>query len=218
MIKNCFALIVLCLLFLLFQEKAKAQEVKGDIGFNLTFAHYTGTSEDMYYHPKGYYAYAIDPGIEILYRYKLTNSISVGTGANYQSGRIPAFLNRFKFGEISIPFLFRIVTNPESESKYFMSTAIYVGKILHFSADNYGKVDWHRLETNYIWGYSPNSFFVDLSLNVGVSLNDKNQNEFSVSPVVKFRVKDNWMENYRKSIYYGIMFSYQLNLKRHQKI
>lgn len=218
MIKNCFTLIVLSFILFAFQEKAKAQEVKSDIGFNLTFVHYTGTSEDLYYHPKEYYTYAIDPGIEILYRHKLSNSISVGTGASYQTGWIPAYLNRFKFSEFSIPLLFKYVTNPASRSKFFLSTAIYAGKMLHISADNFGKVDWHKLEMKYIQGYSPNSFFVDLSLNVGVSLNDKNQNEFSVSPVVKFRVKDNWMENYRKSMYYGIMFSYQLNLKRHQKI
>lgn len=218
MIKNCFTLIVLCLILFAFQGKTQAQEVKSDIGFNLTFAHYTGTSEDMYYHPKGYYTYSIDPGIEILYRYKLSNSISVGTGASYQTGRIPAYLNRFKFGEISAPLLFRIITNPEGKSKFFLSAAIYGGKILYISADNFGRVDWHKLEMKYIQGYSPNSFFVDLSLNAGVSFKADGENEFSISPIVKFRVKDNWMENYRESIYYGIIFSYQLNLKRNQKI
>ncbi len=218
MIKNRVTLIVLCLMFSAFQGKAQAQEVKSDIGFNLTLAHYTGTSEDMYYHPKGYYTYSIDPGIEILYRYKLSNSISVGTGASYQTGRIPAYLDRFKLGEISIPLLFRVITNPEGESKFFLSSAIYAGKILHISADNFGRVDWHKMGMNYIQGYSPNSFFVDLSLNAGVSFKADGKNEFSISPVVKIRVKDNWMENYRESIYYGIIFSYQLNLKRNQKI
>lgn len=218
MVKNYFTLIALCLMLFAFPGKAKAQEVKSDIGFNLTLAHFTGTSEDMYYHPKGYYTYSIDPGIEILYRYKLSNSISVGTGASYQTGRIPAYLDRFKFGEISVPLLFRFVTNPAGKSKVFLSTAIYAGKLLNISADNFGRIDWHKLEMKYIQGYSPNSFFVDLSLNAGVSFKADDQNKFSISPVVKFRVKDNWMENYRKSMYYGIIISYQLNLKRHQKI
>lgn len=205
-------------MLLAFQGKAQAQEVKSDIGFSITFAHYTGTSEDMYYHPNGYYTYSIDPGIEILYSYKLSNSISVGTGASYQTGRIPAYLNRFKFGEISAPLLFRIIKNPEGKSKFFLSAAIYRGKILHISADNFGRVDWHKLEMKYIQGYSPNSFFVDLSLNAGVSFKADGKNEYSISPIVKFRVKDYWMENYRESIYYGIIFSYHLNLKRNQKI
>ena len=215
MIKNSFTLIVLCLMLFVFQVESKAQEEKSDIGFNLSLVHYTGTSDDMYYHPKGYYSYSIDPGIEILYRYKLTNWISVGTGACYQRGRIPAYLNRFQFGEISVPLLFRFVTNPANKSKVFLSTAMYAGKILHISADNFGRIDWHNLEMKYIQGYSQNSFFVDLSVNAGVSFKAEDNNEFSVSPVVKFRVKDNWMENYRESIYYGIIVTYQFNLKRH---
>jgi hypothetical protein len=215
---NSFTLIVLCLLLIVFPGKVKAQEVKSDIGFNLTLAHFTGTSKELDYPPKGYYTYPINPGIEILYRYKLTNWISVGTGACYQTGQIPAYLNRFKFDEFSIPLLFRFVTNPASKSNVFLSTAIYAGKILYVSADNYGKIDWHKLELKYIQGYSPNSFFVDLSLYAGISSKALNQSKFSVSPVVKFRVKENWMENYRKSMYYGIIISYQLNLKRPQKI
>ena len=218
MIKDCFTLIVLCLMLLVFHGKAKGQEVKSDIEFNLTFAHYTGTSEDMYYHPNGYYTYSFDPGIEILYSYKLSNSISVGTGASYQLGRIPAYLDRFKLAEISVPLLFRIITNPEGKSKFFLSSAIYAGKILHISADNFGRVDWHKMGMKFIQGYSPNSFFVDLSFNAGVSFKANDKNEYSISPMVKFRVKDNWMENYRESIYYGILFSYQLNLKRNKKI
>lgn len=209
-----FKIYFLCLIFVIFQKGIMAQERKSDLVFDLTFAHYNGTSKDFINPPEGVYTYPIDPGLEISYQYKLTQWMAVGSGVCYQRGRLPAYLNRFRFGEISIPLLLRLIMNPNSKNKVFLSTAIYEGKILHIVADNNGKGEiWNNIDLKYIDGYSESSFFTDLSFNAGISFLADHQNEFSISPMVKFRLKDNWMKNYRDNMFYGIKFSYQLNLQ-----
>jgi hypothetical protein len=199
------------------QEEIVAKKGKSSIGCSLVLAHYANSNQKFIGPVVGFYTYPVDPGIEISYHYLLNKRINLGAGLSYQKVRIPAYVNRFRFNEVSIPILFEYTKHPERRNKIILSTALSAGKVNNLIVDNLGSGDiWHTIPLKYVDNYSEKCFFMDILFSPGISLVTINQNEISISPFVKYRIIDNWMQNYREHFYYGIKLNYQLNFKTKQ--
>jgi hypothetical protein len=205
--------------FNLYSQELKpktAQYYRNSIIFSGIATHFdTNIGENML--ALGSYTDLFDPGVELLYQFSFSSKFGLSTGANYQYGRCTSTTNhtidRFHFGEISFPLIFRSTIISEQKHSLFISAGFYFGKLIHFT--------WERPARGSGWEkyyymdhekyYSTNYFFGDIFFNVGYSYKASPVNEFTFSPFIKYRIVDNWMGNYRKSYYYGIQINYQLN-------
>lgn len=172
-------------------------------------------------HDPGTYKYPFDPGVELLYQFSFSPKFSLSTGINYQKGRISTYAltdDRFRYNEINFPFLFRTNFISGENYSFFISTGLFFGEMITFEGERQvcGS-KWIEIPKNeyesLIKYYNQDNFFTDIILNAGFSYRINTKNEFAVSPFIKYRIADNWMGHYRKSYYYGIQLSYQLNFK-----
>lgn len=192
-----------------------AQESKGSLVFGGLLTHFqrTGEMSDI----NGFYNDLVDPGIELLYQYKVANRIYLSSGISYQYARLANWKgsrDRFRFGELSIPVIakLKLISN---EVRYpYCSIGLSYGKLVHpvWGSPNKG-TGWDDKSGKYNEYYSGQDSFVDLMFDFGMNFYFHNQNEFSVAPFIKYRVKDNWMNYYLEDFFWGVKLNYQLNFK-----
>jgi len=205
---NHFVLIVL--FFYCFS--AFAQDQKGYVSFSPYFSHYIPKTSEL---QLGDVPYNVCPGIELLYNYQLSTSGKLATGLSYQYASIISHANssdKFVFGELSLPVL---LTFTEKNNRLSLVTGIYAGKFLHFEWYKMAHSQWSKA-TYYDprFGYKAQNAFADLYLAVSYSINKNDPHHTSISPFVKYRIGENWMDLYRESFYYGFKFTinmYKLN-------
>lgn len=156
--------------------------------------------------------YDICPGIEILYNYKLGTSFKLGSGLSYQYVNMISYAsgsNKFIVGEISLPVLF---TFTEKKNRLSVETGVYAGKFLHFDWYHKSHSQWSKASFyDPRFGYKEQNAFADLYLAVSYVVNKSDLRPAALSPFVKYRVAENWMNLYRESIYYGFKFTISLN-------
>lgn len=217
--KNSSKIFISCFMILIFNT-VLAQQSKSNLVISGTLAHYLrsgGTS-----HIKGFYKYPVDPGLELLYQYRLGNGSFLSSGLTYQRGRIANYKeteDRFRFGEISIPILFKHDLIRSGKKNLFSTLGVSFGKMLHLDWERPTSSDeWFDVLGKYEEHYSEKNTFTDLLFDLGISFPASAKNTIAISPYVKYRVKDNWMGYYRDRQYYGIKISYQFNLKRNEKL
>ncbi|HLN74406.1 MAG TPA: hypothetical protein VK205_14015 [Prolixibacteraceae bacterium] len=209
---------LLLVVFVLMSVYCSAQESKSDLVFSGTLAHYQRLGGNTGI--QGFYNYPVDPGIEVLYQYRVANTFLLSSGLCYQYGRIASWKgseNRFRFGEISLPLIFKQLLVKDDKLNLFTSFGISYGKMLNLDWEvpekgtGWGAVDRHQNEH-----YSVKNAFSDLLFDVGVSFPLSNQNAIAISPYLKYRLKDYWMEYFRKDVYYGIKISYLFSLRKNE--
>lgn len=164
--------------------------------------------------------YNVCPGIEFLYHYQLVPSFSLRTGLSYQYANMISNANgadKFIFGEMSLPVLF---TLSGKNNRFSMETGVYTGKFLHFEWYKQSHSRWSKA-TFYDprFGYKDQNTFADLYLAISFALNKTDPHTAVISPFIKYRVAENWMNLYRESVYYGFKFTINMyKLKRDEKI
>jgi hypothetical protein len=167
---------------------------------------------------EGFYNYPVDPGLEIVYQYKLNNSFFISSGINFQHGRIANYKHsedRLRFNELSIPLVAKAMLYSGIKSQFYISSGISLGWLTGFdwespdSADNWKRVDYRYDEDDY----SGDNFFIDILFSPGVAFKS-GKNGFSVAPYFNFRLNDYWIGSFREKFYYGIKMNYQLNLQK----
>ncbi|MDP3915824.1 MAG: hypothetical protein Q8R96_19020 [Bacteroidota bacterium] len=194
-----------------------AQDQRSTWGISTLLSHYDREKENEL--NLGDVGYNINPGLEVLYGYQLRNSFFLSTGISYQYVDLVSHLetyDRFQVGELSIPVLLTV----KDESGFFsFSTGFYSGRFLHFSWDKRLHSQWIPVNPKEREQYSDKSFFMDAYLDFAYSNSRwfKDGNVIRIAPFVRFRFKENWMDYYRTSIYYGIKLGIDLNFKLKEK-
>ena len=195
----------------------RAQDEKSYMSISPILSHYDRVKSNELY--LGDVPYNVCPGIEFLYNYKIGSFCKMGTGLSYQYASVVSHVetsDKFNFGELSIPVLFTLT---EKKNRFSVETGIYAGKFLHFS--------WYR-ELHSRWekvnsypqqvGYKDRNAFADLYLAISIGINKSTHHPALISPFIRYRFAENWMEHYRESSYYGIKFTINLiNLKKDEK-
>lgn len=196
-------------------NSSTAQESKSSLVCGVVGTHFqrTGEKSDI----EGFYNDLLDPGIELLYQYGLTNKLYLSLGFIYQYARLANWKgaeSRFRFGEISIPVIAKLKLTNNEVCYPYGSIGFSYGKMIHpiWGSPNKG-TGWDDDPARYFDYYSGKGFFADLLLSFGMSFHLANQNEFSVAPILKYRFKDNWMGHFMKDTFLGININYQLNIK-----
>ncbi len=191
-----------------------AQGDKNSLIFSGTLAHYirSGEKSDI----KGFYNYPVSPGVEVLYQYKFSKFSYLSSGVNYQRGRFANYMeahDRFRFGEISVPIIFKQVLMQKDKKNLFATAGFSYGTMVQLSWESpTSSSEWVDVPREYDEHYSDKDSFADLLFSFGASFRATPKNEFSISPYFKYRLKDNWMNYFRNELHYGIKISYQLNL------
>lgn len=190
-----------------------AQENKSTWNINVLLAHYDRVKANEL--NLGNVGFNINPGLEALYKYQLRNSIFLSSGISYQYVNLISHIetsDRFQVGELSIPILLTI----NDKSGFFsFSSGIYSGRFLHSSWDKNLDNQWVPVNTKERVHYSKKSSFMDIYVDFAYSNSGwfNNNNVVKIAPFVRFRFKENWMEYYRTSVYYGIKFGINFKMK-----
>jgi hypothetical protein len=212
--KNTIQIILVIISIIPF-HLSTAQESKSSLVFGVKGTNFqrTGEKSDI----NGFYNDLFDPGMEVLYQYGLSDKLYLSSGLMYQYARLANWKgsrDRFRFGEISIPVIAKLkLTNNEAWYPYG-SIGLSYGKMIHpiWGSPNKG-TGWDDNPAKYFEYYSGKGFFADFLLSFGTNFRLADQNEFSVTPFIKYRFKDNWMGYFMKDFFWGINLNYQLNFK-----
>lgn len=189
-----------------------AQEEKQSLSFNAILTHYMQAKDSYLGIEHGYYFYPISPGMEILYKLKITEKLTIGSGINYQFGRNASNVNgplRFRFQELSIP----LVLQKEFElngKKWYLISGIYGGKIIELIAEHPDKYwEWHEWnDYSTLEFYSEDEIFLDIYLDVQKQIFTRKNIRLLIAPYSSFRINTTWLTNYQKKLHYGFKINY----------
>lgn len=190
-----------------------AQEQRSAWSISTLLSHYNREKENEL--NLGNVGYNINPGLEVLYGYPLKNSFFLSTGISYQYVDLVSHIetsDRFRFGELSIPVL---LTINDKSGCFSFTTGVYSGRFLHFSWDKELHDQWVPVNAKEREHYSDNNFFMDAYMDLAYSNSKwfKDGNIVKIAPFVRYRFKENWMDYYRTSAYYGIKFCINFKMK-----
>lgn len=216
--KKIYSGIIALIILLLFSNQIWSQTGNNNIRIGGILTHYINNEKYKLNGPfEGYYTYTINPGIEAVYFKKINVVTMVGSGINFQPGRVSSYmsgLRRFHFNEITVPVILQrnIVFN-EKILCYF-STGIYAGIMQFKKAENPNSAGaWHEWAvTENLENYSNDIFLTDLYLDSGYSKSISKSGSISFSAFVKYRINPTWLNYHQKKIHYGIKLNYNLNL------
>ncbi|HET6560198.1 MAG TPA: hypothetical protein VFG54_22915, partial [Prolixibacteraceae bacterium] len=197
---------ILIILAIVCVIQVQAQEPKSTWSLNVLLSHYDRVKDNEL--NLGDIDYNINPGLEIIYNYHFRNAFLFSTGVSYQFVNLQSFRetsDRLQVGEISIPVLF---TLKGKSSPLSVSSGIYGGQFLHMDWDQNLHGRWETVNPNDREFYSDKDFFMDVYLDFAYT-----HKGLRIAPFVRYRFKDNWMDHYRLSVYYGIKFGIS-SLKR----
>ncbi len=190
---------------LLISTVAFPQAKKGDLIVNIAIAHYPEQNENEL--DLGGVPYNINPGLGLLYHYPLTEKLFLETGIHYQYIDMQCHIytaDRFLFGEISLPFQVQYNFLNTNKDHLILLSGIYFGKFLHFDWQTKGRVNWETLDPTFYRNYSDKNFFIDLHIEAKYQIVSNNKSGVSIGTFFRVRAKENWMEHYRKNLYYGV--------------
>ncbi|KAF0239481.1 MAG: hypothetical protein FD181_69 [Prolixibacteraceae bacterium] len=204
------------LAIILFATALCGQEKKNSFRISGIAAHYIGIEDDeligSYW---GYYSFPVDRGFEFSYFRHLSKSIEIGTGFNYQSGRVASYrssLKRFHFYEINIPFVLKKDFIFNEKSSCFLTSGIYLGKTYLQKAENPDSAgNWHEFPSlDYLVNYSDDISFLDIYLDAGYSFSLSKLGEISLAPFAKYRANTTWLNYHQNKYHFGIKLNYSL--------
>ena len=165
----------------------------------------------------GYYEHPAGSGIEALYYRCLTPNTRIGTGLSWQHGKVASFLSgflRFRFDEVSVPLLFQTGFTFCRNYRFFLTTGLVFGDIVHITTEIMGKYeDWWAYDNfDSIEKNSNDTFFIDYYLDAGFSRKIFKQNEISIVPFLKNRTNTTWLNLHEKRFMYGIKLTYSIKI------
>lgn len=202
------------LLMLAFLTNTSAQEGKSALIISGALAHFSRTGENA--SSNGFYQFPVDPGLSVFYQYQIGKKYFLSSGISYQMGRLAThdgYMDRFRFGEISVPLMLKRNLVHWNKTEFFMTIGISYGEMIHLDFESYGSGGWQDVPRKYDERYSEEDSFTDLLFNPGISFHVNQKTIVEIAPFLKYRVNDNWMEYARGNRYYGLMINYKFNLK-----
>lgn len=203
-------------LMLLFQlaNPVCAQETKNKIAVTGIAAHYIH-KQNYREDTRGYYTYPVDPGFEILYFRKIKETVYLGAGYNYQTGRIASvvdFIMRFQFSEQNLPIVIRKEFSTNGKTYWFISSGLYFGRNKTTRVESLKKNgDWSPpFDMELVANYYDDNNFIDLNFDSGFCYSLNKWSEISISPFLKYRINKTWLNYHESRIHYGVKLNYNL--------
>jgi hypothetical protein len=183
-----------------------AGEKSGALNINPQFSFFKDKYSDNSFIP-------INPGGEILYEFGLNNRLSLSSGFNY-SFSIWKYGYDFYFKRLAHEMYLPLIIKFELNQKFFTESGIYSGWLIkgkELYEDEYNHIDLRDItkNTNY---YSSPKFTADLYFGAGINyiVNDKPTIRFI--PFIKYKIKDNWMEEVRERISAGLKINFPIRI------
>jgi hypothetical protein len=163
----------------------------------------------------GYYEHPAGPGIEAIYYRCLTPNTRIGSGLNWQHGRVASDLSgvlRFRFDEVGVPLVFQTGFTFCRNYRFFLTTGFVFGDVVNINAEILGKYeDWIAYDNfDSAEKNSNNTFFADYYLDAGFSRTIFKQNEISIAPFLKNRMNTTWLNLHEKRFMYGVKLTYSI--------
>jgi len=160
----------------------------------------------------------LNPGVEFLYEFVLTDKIAVLSGANYIYSRWRYDIHPLKkykyrtFGhELFLPLLLKYSIGP----RIHFETGVYsgyliIGKVKYM--DNWTGVTktWKDVTDTYA---SNQTFSADLFAGLVYSQPFKNSLSVEIVPFAKLKLIDNWLEQYRTKSHFGVKINFSIDTK-----
>ncbi len=207
---SCFTMLAI----ILFATTLWGQEKKNSFQLTGIAAHYIHKQN---YHEDtwGYYTYPVDPGFEILYFRKIRETVYIGAGYNYQTGRIASvvdFIMRFQFSEQSLPIVIRKEFSPKGKTYWFACSGFYFGRNKTTRAESLKKNgNWSPpFDMELVANYYDDNSFIDFYIDTGYCYSLNNWSEISTSVFLKYRINKTWLNYHESRTHYGIKLSYNL--------
>jgi hypothetical protein len=205
---------ILVILFLILSSSLIfAQEKKSFVEISGMFAHYSDNSGNI--NTNSYPSPFITPGIEIQYYHLLDGCFWVSSGVGYQYVSLVSDrdeIDKFQFGEISLLLgielrLFRLKGN-----SFSLSSGINGGKFIDFRWTVPSKTGWHEAPLQNMSRYSEDNYFSDIYFNLNYQPFVNNRNNLVLSPFIKYRIRDNWINYYLEKVHFGLKIGYRFKL------
>ncbi len=202
------------LAIILFATTLWGQEKKNSFVISGDFCHYWPIEESKLSYFPGYYRPLFNPGIELTYSKKLFENSNLGFGLNYQFGKFGArvgYVGRFKLEELSIPIVYTRYISLFGIKRFVLSTGMYNGILLKYSAESAGSAIWYIRPPEYITNLSSDKFFTDLFIDFGFNLLKGNIGDLTVAPFFKIRINGTWLNYYYRNFNGGFRIKYSFD-------
>ena len=163
------------MLLLSYSNRNWGQEKKNVIAIGSMVTRYNNIElYDLHQTFYGYYEHPAGPGIDALYYRCLTPNTRIGTGLNWQHGRVASYLSglrRFRFDEVAVPIVIQTGFTFCRNYRFFLTTGVVLGDVVHITAESMGKYeDWHTYDGfDATEKNSNDTFFADYYLDAGFS-------------------------------------------------
>jgi hypothetical protein len=205
---------ILVILFLILSSSSiSAQEKKSLVEISGMFAHYSDNSRNI--NTNSYPSSFITPGIEIQYIHLLDSCFWVSSGVGYQYVSLVSDrdeIDKFQFGEISLFLGFELRLFNTKGNSISLSSGINGGKFIDFRWTVPSKTGWHEALLQNMSRYSEDNYFSDIYFSLNYQPFVNNRNNLVLSPFIKYRIRDNWINYYIEKIHYGIKLSYTIGM------
>jgi hypothetical protein len=206
------------LVFLVLTTTLCGQEKKNTITVSGIAAHFINNEKyDLIGPEPGYYKSKVDPGVEIIFLRSLAKNIKIGTGFNFQNGRVASYmsgLRRFDFYELSIPVILQKGFALNEKNRYFFTTGLYGGKtVIQKYASPTSSGTWVEYkEYSHLENYSDDVYFIDIYFDAGYSRSFAKLGDISLAPFVKYRANTTWLNYHQKRPHWGVKLSYSFKI------
>ena len=203
------------LLFICFSVNCSKAQGKGfGLSINGQLSHFNGKFDPVAWDVTHRYEYPVDPGIEIFLLLKLNSGFSFKSGVALWHGRfttvssIKNYSGEFKaiFNEFALPLMIQ----KEFGHNYFFAGGFYTGWLSKFKffAYDYGEAEWY----DALAPEMEKKFLIDFCIEIGKYQMAFTRKELLLVPFFKYKIRDNWIGDFRSRINYGIKIGYKFNL------
>lgn len=202
-------------------EIATITDSAKDVSFSLgvTFSHFipTGKAKELYWKTS-----VVNLGGESLIRYRVNKNFGLSSGVNYQYGKISTgtsfdyYGDRTMFHEITFPVLADYPCFKISETKFFLTTGVYLGKYSKIKRQTKGnklipgEPQWHDYPNPI--GSESQKFVCDYYFSLGNKSAAKIPVYFEL--FFKYRINEHWLNENVSKFMYGIKIKHQLKFTR----
>lgn len=182
------------------------------LSVGMVMAHFSATNNN---HESGYETSLFNLGGESLVNFSLRKKLELSTGLYYQYGKAEnSFANkRLIFGELSLPFIVSIPFSGSEKNSFLISSGFYLGSYINemkqikddkLSTNN----SWHELPSEYIDGYTSESFITDFYMGLGYREFENRNGFFQFGLFLKYRLNDHWLNQDISKLLFGVKINH----------
>jgi hypothetical protein len=181
-----------------------AQDTINRFNINIHLNHYIPKKHDWFhsYSP-------INPGIEILYKIPLNRKMSISAGTNYVYNLWELINGSSKWKRSAHELSFPLLLEHSLGHKTFITFGSYAVWLIRGKQLNINKFTTHWIDQTDRTDYNASSRFTfDMYLGLGIRQKFATRHGVLLTPFVKYRIKDYWMDEVQAKTSFGLMISF----------